>query len=148
MMPLSFGHFDYAYCLTNHKSQGRTFDAAYTLANPAMCDRELTYVAASRSRFSTTIYTNLGVLQSVDIEAHQPNERQDCGRAAAIDALALRMSRSRAKGTSLDYAVRPQTRVTARPILTASISHRIAKRFLNAISSRRRTHEAEHSLQR
>jgi conjugative relaxase-like TrwC/TraI family protein len=148
MMPSSFGHFDYAYCLTNHKSQGRTFDAAYTLANPAMADREWTYVSASRSRFSTTIYTNLGVLQSVDIEAHQPKEKTDGSRADAIEVLALRMSRSRAKGTSLDYAAQPHTILAARPDVTTSISHRIAKRFLNAISSRRRTHEAEHLLQR
>lgn len=40
--PVSFASFDHAYCGTNHKSQGRTFDAAYVLANPSMCDREWT----------------------------------------------------------------------------------------------------------
>jgi ATP-dependent exoDNAse (exonuclease V) alpha subunit len=103
MIPPSFARFDHAYCLTNHKSQGRTFDSAYTLANPSMCDREWTYVAASRSRFSTTIYSNLGVLQAVDLEGHQEREERPSGREAAIDALSLRMRRSRAKGTTLDY---------------------------------------------
>lgn len=102
-VPASFGHFDHAYCLTNHKSQGRTFDAAYVLANPSMADREWTYVAASRSRFATTIYANLGALGSRDVESHAETPEKDDSREAAIGALAARMGRSRSKGTSLDY---------------------------------------------
>lgn len=101
-IPASFGRFDLAYCLTNHKAQGRTFDAAYILANPAMTDRQWTYVAASRSRFATTMFVNALALGLIDPESHQqagPKKR----RADAIDALAKRMGRSRAKGTSLDY---------------------------------------------
>ncbi|USX22887.1 relaxase domain-containing protein [Oxalobacteraceae bacterium OTU3REALA1] len=146
MMPLSFGHFDYAYCLTNHKSQGRTFDAAYTLVNPAMCDREWTYVAASRSRFSTTIYTNLGVLQSVDIEAHQPKEKQEGGRAAAIEILALRMSRSRAKGTSLDYET-PYKKAADVIANSTPITKRVAKKLM-ALLSRHATRAHSQELQR
>lgn len=108
IIPPSFGRFDLGYCLTNHKSQGRTFDSAYTLANPGMCDREWTYVAASRSRFATTLYVNLGILQTVDLEGHQEREERPSGREAAIDALALRMRRSRAKGTTLDYDDAPR----------------------------------------
>lgn len=102
-IPASFGRFDLAYCLTNHKAQGRTFDAAYVLANPAMSDRQWTYVAASRSRFATTMFVNALALGLVDPESHQqrgPKKR----RADAIEALAKRMSRSRAKGTTLDHA--------------------------------------------
>ena len=102
-IPASFGRFDLAYCLTNHKAQGRTFDAAYVLANPAMSDREWTYVAASRSRFATTMFVNASALGLVDPESHQasgPKKR----RADAVEALAKRMSRSRAKGTTLDHA--------------------------------------------
>jgi hypothetical protein len=102
-VPASFGRFDHAYCLTNHKSQGRTFDAAYVMANPAMADREWTYVAASRSRFASTVYANLGALGMGDIESHQEQKGAPATREAAIDALALRMRRSRAKGTTLDY---------------------------------------------
>jgi len=101
-IPESFGRFDLAYCLTNHKAQGRTFDAAYVLANPAMSDREWTYVAASRSRFATTMFVNASALGLVDAESHQaggPKKR----RGDAIEALSKRMRRSRAKGTSLDY---------------------------------------------
>lgn len=102
-VPISFGRFDHAYCLTNHKSQGRTFDAAYVLANPGMADREWTYVAASRSRFASTVYANLGALGIGDIESHQDRKGAPTTREAAIDALALRMRLSRAKGTTLDY---------------------------------------------
>ncbi|MGE4240694.1 MobF family relaxase [Ramlibacter sp.] len=105
-IPASFGRFDLAYCLTNHKALGRTFDAAYILANPAMTDRQWTYVAASRSRFATTMFVNALALGLVDPESHQasgPKKR----RADAIEALARRMTRSRAKGTTLDHA--PET---------------------------------------
>ena len=101
-IPASFGRFDLAYCLTNHKAQGRTFEAAYVLANPAMSDREWTYVAASRSRFATTLFVNASALGLVDAESHKgpaPKRR----RGEAIEALAKRMARSRAKGTTLDH---------------------------------------------
>ena len=104
MIPPSFGRFDHAYCLTNHKSQGRTFDAAYVLVNPSMADREWSYVAASRSRFSTTLYANRGALAPVDIDSHQlPTEASADDRAALVEKLAFGMSRSRAKGTALDW---------------------------------------------
>ncbi|SHN44911.1 conjugative relaxase domain-containing protein, TrwC/TraI family [Duganella sacchari] len=142
MVPASFGYFDYAYCLTNHKSQGRTFDSAYTLANPAMCDREWIYVAASRSRYATTIYANRADLQTVDIESHHEHDAKkgSDGRTALIEALALRMSRSRAKGTTLDYdtAIEPHAELSSTPV---PISLRIARRFLQAISPRRKVSE-------
>ena len=105
MVPTSFGRFDHAYCLTNHKSQGRTFDAAYVLVNPAMADREWSYVAASRSRFSTTLYANRGALSPIDIDSHQPAKAEPAGedRAALVEKLAFSMSRSRGKGTALDW---------------------------------------------
>jgi len=101
-VPASFGRFDHAYCLTNHKTQGRTFDSAFILANPGMADREWTYVATSRSRFASTVYANLGALVHLDIESHQEQKQAPSTREAAIDSLALRMRRSRAKGTTLD----------------------------------------------
>ena len=108
-VPLSFGRFDHAWCLTNFKSQGRTFDSAYVLANPSMADREWTYVAASRSRFATTIFVNTAALGLVDPESHRDQDMAPKGRQAAIDALASRMRRSRAKGTALDYDDAPDT---------------------------------------
>lgn len=101
-VPMSFGRFDHAYCLTNHKSQGRTFDAAYVLANPSMADREWTYVAASRSRFATTIFANVAALGLAKTDGHAGSQPK-ASRQQAIDALASRMSRTGAKGTTLDY---------------------------------------------
>ncbi|MGV3569882.1 MAG: MobF family relaxase [Ramlibacter sp.] len=104
----SFGRFDLGLATTVHKSQGMTHDSAYVLANPAMSDRQWTYVAASRSRFATTIYVNAAALGLVDPESHRAEDSKPKPRAAAIEALARRMRRSRAKGTSLDYE--PTTR--------------------------------------
>ena len=98
--PVSFGRFDLAYCLTNHKMQGRTLDSAHVLVT--MADREWIYVAASRSRFATTLYVDGSSIAAADPESHLPQE-QTQDRDRAIEALALRMSRSRAKGTTLDY---------------------------------------------
>ena len=103
LIPASFGRFDTSLCLTNHKSQGRTYDSAYVLANPSMADREWTYVAASRSRFATNLFVNASALGLVDPESHQDEDRVPKERSAALDALASRMKKSRAKGTSLDY---------------------------------------------
>lgn len=105
MVPPVFGRFDHGYCLTNHKSQGRTFDSAYCLVNPAMADREWTYVAASRSRFSTTLYVNCGALAKVDLDSHQPAAKAPDHeeRADLIEKLAFSMSRARPKGTALDW---------------------------------------------
>lgn len=102
-VPAAFGRFDHAYCLTNHKSQGRTFDSAYALVNPAMADREWTYVAASRSRFATTLFVNAAALGLIDPESHRTADHAAKNRSKAIEALASRMRRSRAKGTSLDF---------------------------------------------
>lgn len=102
-VPASFARFDHAYCLTNHKSQGRTFDSAYVLANPSMANREWTYVAASRSRFATNLFVNTAALGLVDPESHRPEDANPKSHKEAIEALASRMKRSRAKGTSLDY---------------------------------------------
>ena len=103
-IPAAFAHFDHAYCLTNHKSQGRTFDSAHVYVNAAMADREWSYVAASRSRFATTLYVDSAALDIVDPESHQEAEETK-DRAALIDALASRMSRARAKRTTLDFDI-------------------------------------------
>jgi ATP-dependent exoDNAse (exonuclease V) alpha subunit len=135
-VPASFAYFDHAYCLTNHKSQGRTFDSAHVLANPSMADREWTYVAASRSRFSTTLYVNSAQLGLVDPESHRAGDSKPKSRAAALDSLASRMRRSRAKGTSLDYDDAPRmepTKERAAQEINASSSWEIVSAFLSKV---------------
>lgn len=106
-VPASFRRLDHAYCLTNHKSQGRTLGSAHVLVNPAMADREWISVAASRSRFATTLHVDRSAILSADPESHLQPNTTEFDRAAAIECLARSMSRSRAKGTTLDYAVAP-----------------------------------------
>lgn len=101
-IPAAFARFDHAYCLTNHKSQGRTFDSAHVYVNPAMADREWSYVAASRSRFATTLYVDSAAIDLTDPESHQDAEEAK-DREELIEDLAIRMSRARAKGTTLDF---------------------------------------------
>lgn len=103
-VPASFEHFDHAYCITNHKAQGRTVEAAFVFVDPRYADREWTYVAASRSRFSTKLFVDAAALTPVDVEAHHQEEQK---QRTPLELLADRMSRSRAKGTTLDYEVSP-----------------------------------------
>ena len=102
-IPVSFARFDHGYALTTHRAQGRTLSSAHALVNPSMAGREWTYVAASRSRFATTLYVNTALLGLVDLESHREADGDPKSREAVIEALAARMRRSRAKGTSLDY---------------------------------------------
>jgi hypothetical protein len=75
-----------------------------------MLDREWAYVACSRSRFATTLYADASSLGLVDLESHRSSELAPKSRADALDALASRMRRSRAKGTTLDYDDAPDIR--------------------------------------
>lgn len=102
-IPALFAKFDHAWCLTNHKSQGRTFDSAHVLVNAAMADREWSYVAASRSRFATTLYVDAASLSSADPESHREDDEPK-ERAELVETLASRMSRARVKATTLDFA--------------------------------------------
>ncbi len=81
-----YAAIDHGYATTIHKSQGATVDRAYVLASDRM-DRHLSYVAMTRHRESATLYA---------------------GRDAFRDlaALSMRLSRSGAKETTLDYAER------------------------------------------
>lgn len=137
MVPPAFGRFDHAYCLTNHKSQGRTFDSVYCLVNPSMADREWTYVAASRSRFSTTLYANRGALAPINIDSHQAPATEPGGedRSALLEKLAFGMSMSRGKGTALDWAPEAENGGIASST-KAKVSLSAAARFLAALSAK------------
>jgi len=54
--PEKYAHLAHGYCITGHKAQGVTVDHAFIIAG-SMADREWSYVAASRSRHETQIYT-------------------------------------------------------------------------------------------
>jgi len=107
-VPASFGRFDHAYCLTNHKAQGKTVEASFVYVDPRYSGREWSYVAASRSKFSTELFVDQSALHPVDLEAHHPDQ----AASYALEELARRMSRSSAKGTSLDYEEAPSPTAT------------------------------------
>ena len=77
---------DHGYATTIHKAQGATVDRAYVLASETM-DRHLAYVAMTRHRESATLYAGRDELRD-------------------LAALSARLSRARAKETTLDYAER------------------------------------------
>lgn len=140
-VPASFARFDLGFALTTHRAQGKTLSSAHALVNPAMADREWTYVAASRSRFATTLYVNTALLGLVDPESHREEDARPKPREAAIDALASRMRRSRAKGTTLDYEAEPADagRDLERPARAESIATAAwstAKRFVGRLRSK------------
>jgi conjugative relaxase-like TrwC/TraI family protein len=102
-IPVSFSYFDHAYSLTTFKSQGRTFDSVHVYLNPLMAGREWTYVAASRSRYATTLYVPTDALDGPEQEDLPHQEPETKTRKLAIERLAERMSRTRTKMTTLDY---------------------------------------------
>lgn len=59
-VPLAqYNHLDHGYALTVHKAQGTTIDGnVYVMASEAMTDREWSYVALSRAKGTTRIYTS------------------------------------------------------------------------------------------
>ena len=131
-IPVSFARFDLGFALTTHRAQGRTVSSAHALVNPAMGDREWTYVAASRSRFASTLYVNTALLGVVDPESHREADAIPKTRDAVIEELALRMRRSRAKGTTLDYAV-PDIRPAAKR--DSAVVAKLAARAMDAARS-------------
>ncbi|PRX26133.1 plasmid mobilization system relaxase [Paraburkholderia sp. BL18I3N2] len=83
-----YGHFDYGYALTVHKSQGVTVDRAYVLATKGM-HAELAYVAMTRHREKLVVAA---------------------GRDAFVDGDALMRSLARAddKSFSAQHELRPE----------------------------------------
>ncbi len=82
-----YSHIDHGYALTVHKAQGVTVDRAHVVATE-MTGREWSYVAASRAREETRLYTTREVAQEHDLARSQ---------------LARDMAREHRKETTLDY---------------------------------------------
>jgi len=81
--PSAYGHIDYGYAMSVHKSQGVTADNVSVLISEAMTDLEWSYVAVSRHR------ERLRVLVPEGLD----------------EVLAHSMGRSRQKGLASDYLV-------------------------------------------
>jgi Ti-type conjugative transfer relaxase TraA len=85
-----YNHIDYGYALTVHKAQGATVDRAHIVANE-ITGREWTYVAATRSREETRIYTTSDARVG------------ESSREIATSELTRDMARSHEKDSTNDY---------------------------------------------
>jgi len=68
----SYNYIDHAYAITNYKSQGQTSDITiYSHSSDTLTNQESFYVAATRAKEETTIYTDNKEILSEQIEIEQ-----------------------------------------------------------------------------
>jgi AAA domain len=94
---LDAGHVTHAYALTGHKTQGLTVERAFVLADGQGALREWGYVALSRSREQTRLYTIANRL-----EPDAPPHRLE--PAGPVDRLAEALARPAAERLAADAA--------------------------------------------
>ena len=94
---LEAGHVSLAYALTGHKTQGLTLERAFVLADDQRALKEWGYVALTRSRHETRLYTIATDLQP-DAPPHRPEP------ADPVDRLAEALTRPAAETLALDAA--------------------------------------------
>jgi ATP-dependent exoDNAse (exonuclease V) alpha subunit len=99
---LDRGHLVHAYALTGHKTQGLTVERAFVLADDRRALREWGYVALSRAREATRVYTIAN-----DVEPDAPPHRPE--PAGPVDRLAEALARPAAQTLALDAAGRAGT---------------------------------------
>ena len=92
--PSAYGHIDYGYAMSVHKSQGVTADNVSVLISESMTDQEWSYVAVSRHRERLRVFVPEGLDQG----------------------LSQSMGRSRQKGLASDYCV-PSSSATRSPYM-------------------------------
>jgi conjugative relaxase-like TrwC/TraI family protein len=93
---LNAGHVSHAYALTGHKTQGVTVEHAFVLATGQGRVKEWGYVALSRARIETRVYTTQAQLEPDTPHAHQPD------RPDPVDRLAEALTRPAAHTLAVD----------------------------------------------
>jgi Ti-type conjugative transfer relaxase TraA len=88
---------DHGYAVTVHKAQGVTVDRSYVLATPGM-ERSLAYVAMTRHRDTAKVFAG--------IEDYPGRADQPADAKQAYAQMVGRMTRQRAKESTLDFATR------------------------------------------
>jgi conjugative relaxase-like TrwC/TraI family protein len=91
------GHVAHGYALTGHKTQGLTLERAFVLADDRRALREWGYVALSRARKQTRLYTTAN-----ELEPDAPPHRTE--PAEPFDRLAEALTRPAAETLALDAA--------------------------------------------
>jgi hypothetical protein len=94
---LEAGHVSLGYALTGHKTQGLTLERAFVLAEDQRALKEWGYVALTRSRHETRLYT----IQT-DLQPDAPPQRPE--PADPVDRLADALTRPAAQALALDAA--------------------------------------------
>jgi ATP-dependent exoDNAse (exonuclease V) alpha subunit len=94
---LDAGNVAHAYALTGHKTQGLTLERAFVLADDRRALREWGYVALSRAREQTRLYTT-----AKELEPDAPPHRAE--PAGPFDRLADALTRPAAETLALDAA--------------------------------------------
>ena len=94
---LEAGHVSLAYALTGHKTQGLTLERAFVLADDQRALKEWGYVALTRSRHETRLYTI-----ATDLPPDAPPQRPE--PADPVDRLAEALTRPAAETLALDAA--------------------------------------------
>jgi conjugative relaxase-like TrwC/TraI family protein len=98
---LDAGHVAHAYALTGHKTQGLTVERAFVLADGEGALREWGYVALSRSREQTRLYTIANQFEP-DAPPHRPEPAGPVDRLAEALARPAAESLAAAAGTRGD----------------------------------------------
>lgn len=136
---LDAGHLGYGYCLTIHKAQGVTVDAAFLLGSDALY-REAGYVGLSRGRLSNALYVVAADEDQLEAaHTHGRAERhfertaaagtQNAGvdpagaSPATVAVLARRLGVSRAQTLALDTATPAPTQPGLAEL--AELRHRV-----------------------
>jgi conjugative relaxase-like TrwC/TraI family protein len=105
---LDAGHVSHAYALTGHKTQGLTVERAFVLADDRRALREWGYVAFSRARDQTRLYTT-----ATELAPDSPPHRVE--PEGPVDRLAEALTRPAAETLALDAATtRPDPSERAR----------------------------------
>ncbi len=101
---LDAGHVRHAYALTGHKTQGLTLERTFVLASGEGSLKEWGYVAFSRARTETRLYTSAAELQS-DVHPRYRAETPE-----PLDQLAGALACSAAEELALDVRGGPSSR--------------------------------------
>jgi conjugative relaxase-like TrwC/TraI family protein len=143
---LAAGHVGHAYALTGHKVQGLTVENAFVLADDRRALKEWGYVALSRAREETRLYTVECELEP-DAPPHRP------APDGPVDRLAQALARPAAQGLALDSAkTRRGSPTTSEGTRLARHSRQLADRQRALENERaetaRETHQARRELER
>ncbi len=117
-------HVELLYATTTHRAQGATVDTAHPLITGQMT-RENLYVAASRARHRTTLYTVTHELPGPDPDDNLDRARTDPRTHAAREVLTAILAR--------EAADRSATETTENTLTTAASLAELAPRFQHAL---------------